>query len=565
VWPIIHRELLIESRRAALYTLRLLAGSALTAWLALNWLVASGSAAAVGTVVFQELSNAIYIAIWLGAPFLTADCLSREKRDGTLGLLFLTQLTALEVVVGKSLVHGVRALSFLFATAPIIAVPYLMGGVSIHSILSVLASCLGALALALGAGLLASASARQRRWMFVQAVVWTLLFGSVHAHLARPTLAMAMPAPVAAPPAVFFNPPPPPQYLLRSAPPNRAVVFNPSGGAPPAIGFAASRFSAFTVASGCGLALVLIMLAAARRIRSEWQDKPLSRRQLWWLRTFCLPLFWRSLFQSAMRRELNRNPITWLQYYSTWDRAVKLVWCGLALMIDTHLITTLHRGQREVMGLEALFAVALAYTAASSFRRERQSGALELILVSPIAREEIIVGRLRAVRGQFFPAAVALIIPWPLLATMFGDSGFDTLAIVQCGFILATYWSLPVLGLYFALGSRNFFRALMSTVFFGLLVPFALTQVGGLLIPGRAGFEDTCILAMIYQAATVALLSPLLLPLMKNVGQASSLPVLAASCRQNDRARMPRPPADKMSAPHSQAGSKRSAALPTRV
>jgi ABC-type transport system involved in cytochrome c biogenesis permease component len=497
VWPIIHRELLSESRRAALYTLRLLAGSALTAWLALNWLVASGSAAAVGTVVFQELSYAIYLAIWIGAPFLTADCLSREKREGTLGLLFLTPLKALEIVLGKSLVHGVRAWSFLFAAAPIMAVPHLMGGVSMNSILSVLASCLGALALAMGAGLLPSANARQRRWVFVQTVMWTVLFGAVHAHLARPALALAMPPPVALPVAAFLGP---------------SVPRLPSG---LAIGFGASPPSAITVASGCGLVLVLIVLAAAGRIRSEWQDKPLSRRQLWWLRTFCSPRFWRSLFKSAMRRELNRNPITWLQYCSTWDRVAKLVWCGLALMIDTHLITNLHRGPRDVLGLEALFALALAYIAATSFRRERQNGAFELILVSPIAREEIIVGRLRAVRGQFLPAAVTLIIPWPLLATLYGNEQFLRMAIVHCGFILATYWSLPVLGLYFALGTRNFFRALVSTIFFGLIIPFVLTQLGSLLIARQASFEDACILAMIYQAATVALLSPLLLPLIK--------------------------------------------------
>lgn len=491
--------------------LRLMAGSALTAWLAMNWLVASGRATAVGTVVFQELSDAIYIAIWLGAPFLTADCLSREKREGTLGLLFMTPLTALEIVVGKSLVHGLRALSFLFAAAPIIAVPYLMGGVSMNSILSVLASHLSALALALGAGLLASASTRQKRWVFVQTAVWTVLLGSMHAHLARPALALVTAPPAAPPGRVFFSP------SGARLPPGTTFGANllpaPVTGVP--VGLAASPLRMVTVMSASALVLILIVVAAAGRVRSEWQDKPLSKRQIWWLHTFCSPVFWRSLFKSAMRRELNRNPITWLQYYSTWDRVAKLVWCGLALMIDTHLITTLHRIPREVLGLEALFAVALAYTAASSFRRERQNGAFELILVSPIAREEIIVGRLRAVRAQFLPAAVALLIPWPLLATMFGSPQFEQSAILQCGFIVATYWSLPVVGLYFALGSRSFFRALLSTFFFGLIVPFALTQVGAVLISPRAGFEDACVLAMIYQAATVALLSPLLLPLIK--------------------------------------------------
>ena len=269
----------------------------------------------------------------------------------------------------------------------------------------------------------------------------------------------------------------------------------------------AAPLQAATVSLACVLVLVSIVLAAASRIKSEWQDKPLSKRQLWWLRTFCSPLYWRSLFRASMRRELDRNPITWLQYYSTWDRVAKLIWCGLAVMLNTHLVTTLGQIPDKLFGLEALFALALAYTAASSFRRERQNGAFELILVSPMARNDIIAGRLRAIRAQFFPAAFVLFLPWPWLATLMGDNRLESLALLQCAFIWATYWSLPIVGLYFALGSRSFLKALLNTCVFGLAVPYALTQTASFLLSQRAGFEEGCGLALIYQIIIVALLS----------------------------------------------------------
>ena len=123
-WPIILRELRAEARRPVHYRLRLLAGTAFTAYLAFYALVAVQASAAVGAAVFQAINFNIYLTIWLTAPLLTCDCLSKEKREGTLSLLFLTPLTALGVVIGKSFVHALRALSFLLAAAPVVTVPY---------------------------------------------------------------------------------------------------------------------------------------------------------------------------------------------------------------------------------------------------------------------------------------------------------------------------------------------------------------------------------------------------------------------------------------------------------
>ena len=67
--------------------------------------------------------------IWLGVPLTVADCLSRERREGTVGLLFLTPLKARDIVLAKGLAHGLRALTLWLATLPVMALPFLLGGV----------------------------------------------------------------------------------------------------------------------------------------------------------------------------------------------------------------------------------------------------------------------------------------------------------------------------------------------------------------------------------------------------------------------------------------------------
>ena len=66
----------------------------------------------------------------LAGIFLTADCLSEEKRDGTLGLLFLTDLRGYDVVLGKLIATSVHAVYGLLAIFPVLALPLLMGGVT---------------------------------------------------------------------------------------------------------------------------------------------------------------------------------------------------------------------------------------------------------------------------------------------------------------------------------------------------------------------------------------------------------------------------------------------------
>src|SRR5262249_41854281 len=91
-----------------------------------------------GGTLFGGLHLTLFLSIWIIVPLLAADCISRERRDGTLGLLFLTRLRPQEVVGAKGFAHGMRALTLWLAVLPALMIPFLLGGVGWHeAVLSV--------------------------------------------------------------------------------------------------------------------------------------------------------------------------------------------------------------------------------------------------------------------------------------------------------------------------------------------------------------------------------------------------------------------------------------------
>ena len=47
-----------------------------------------------GGRLFGYFNTLLFFTIWILVPLVTADCISSERREGTLGLLFLTPLRA---------------------------------------------------------------------------------------------------------------------------------------------------------------------------------------------------------------------------------------------------------------------------------------------------------------------------------------------------------------------------------------------------------------------------------------------------------------------------------------
>src|SRR6266498_354892 len=160
VWPVIVREVRVQARQRFTYTLRMLGAAAVLGAL-VSWALSQGLLPGQGGHIFVYFHCTLLWAIWILVPLSTADCVSREMREGTLGLLLLTYLTARDIVFAKGLAHGLRALTLWLAALPVVVIPFLMGGLPWQSVALSCAINLSSLALALAASVLASSYCRE--------------------------------------------------------------------------------------------------------------------------------------------------------------------------------------------------------------------------------------------------------------------------------------------------------------------------------------------------------------------------------------------------------------------
>ena len=108
--PVAERELRVASRRPGTSRTRVL-GVLVALVVALLFLglwafdSSSFSGFSHGRTLFNVLIWLTFFAALASGLFLTADSISEEKREGTFGLLFLTDLRGYDVVLGKLLAY----------------------------------------------------------------------------------------------------------------------------------------------------------------------------------------------------------------------------------------------------------------------------------------------------------------------------------------------------------------------------------------------------------------------------------------------------------------------------
>ena len=130
--PIVERELRLASRRDGTYWSRV--GGATTAIIIIGWILITqsnaGLVATAGRVTFRVLAGiAAFMAVG-GVLQLASEAFAREKREDTLGLLFLTPLKPIDLVAGKLISTSLVAFYRFVAIVPLLALPLLLGGVT---------------------------------------------------------------------------------------------------------------------------------------------------------------------------------------------------------------------------------------------------------------------------------------------------------------------------------------------------------------------------------------------------------------------------------------------------
>ena len=161
--PVIDMEMRSASRRKWTFTIRLLfaiAGAGACLVVLMLPRLSSREKGQTMLVILSYLSLAFCLII---GGFLTADCVSSEKREGTLGLLFLTPLKGTDIVIGKMVCHGLQVLYGLCATFPMFFIPLLTGGVTWGEVSRILLALGLALFLAASVGMFVSVFAMEAR------------------------------------------------------------------------------------------------------------------------------------------------------------------------------------------------------------------------------------------------------------------------------------------------------------------------------------------------------------------------------------------------------------------
>jgi len=494
VFPVVARELRVASRRPWTYWSRLAAaalGLAITAWM----LVLRGWAGArlTGEPLFYMVSAVGLGFALLAGLLFSADSVSSEKREGTLGLLFLTDLRGIDVTLGKLTATSLGAFYGLLAVMPLLALALLMGGVTMADYGRMVLVLVVTLYSSLSLGLLASVLTTDVR----RAVFLTFLFLLVlisGGPLVNSSVSWVM-GRMALPTATISQWE---QNWMSVATP--FVAFYRAHGTPYAAGSRQFLQSISYVAATSIVALAY----ASWRLPHVWQEKGTQDRRRPLKKLLERLRFPGESSQRLFRRHLlDRNPVTWLTA-RYWIREW-LFWLfmvgslGFVFLLSSGVIG--ERWWEPELGLLVGFGFHLALKfwvaneAPRQFLEDRTSGAIELLLSTSLTVEDILRGRWLALRRQFLGPLVAVLLLdlfWlgSIVTARVRFDGPEVLwvALVFMLILVVDLWALAWAGLWAGLVSRG--RATTTGLIARILIlPWVLWMTGMAALAALAALE----------------------------------------------------------------------------
>src|ERR1035438_8819303 len=326
--PIVARELRVAARRRGTYRMRLtLAFGALLTGAVIFIATLDKSAQQTGQYIFQGLSWLCLLYCLLGGRRWTADCLSEEKREGTLGLLFLTDLKGYDVVLGKLTATSLAGFYGLLAVFPMLAIPLLLGGITSGEFWRIVLVLVDTFLFSLVVGVFGSALSRDyRRAMAANLMLLLVLIA------AGPACAAAIgyfPPTHRFVPELFFCCPPFSLYLSQDS----------------AYTLRSAQFW-WSVGSIHGLTWLLLLLASWIAPRS-WRDQPAGVGVRRWRAFWHACSYGRAAPRQAFRkRSLDVNAFYWLAARARLKPVQ--VWTFLVLVAVLWLVALLFGGSAWV-------------------------------------------------------------------------------------------------------------------------------------------------------------------------------------------------------------------------
>ena len=486
--PVFAFEWLMTARRWQTYAMRSLTvlpllGAMWIVWQEQVGRTATGKMSIVQQVnVSKEFSGTTAMIllglVGLAAPAAAAGSICLDKARGNLTLLFATDLSDAEIVLGKLAARLVPVLGLILCATPVLLIATLFGGIDPVGVVGTLLVVLGCAVFGCTLALTLSVWGRKTH----EVLMATYVFGILYL-LSAPILAGVQSGlPTGWWPSWFptfrdllqYNP----IFLVLAA------IEGPPPGMQPVTLWTQATFL------GLGLAASVVLVGVAtwriRRvvIRQLGQGERASRRRARWSidaidperlgrRGRRLVRLLRLYRRIVPRPSLDRNPVLWRECQrkrpSRWDLVVwgtYVLLCGgfslyaIGLMIDGR-----RSGRQLGMVVNALQVAGgllmLSVSAATSLAEERQRGSLDVLMATPLPTRSIVWGKWW---GTFRSVPRLLILPSLLTFALSCYTGHLWGVALMAALILAYGAAITSLGLALATWMPRMGRAVGTTV-----------------------------------------------------------------------------------------------------
>ncbi len=502
IGPVFQRELAISPRRRAIYIARTAYVGVLLILMSTAWLVLTGTQvvrdvgdmARFGVVLFQILAPLQLALVMFSSGLLAASAVAQEKDRRTLVLLLLTNLTNSELVLGKLMASLLYIFVLVAAAVPLFMLTALFGGVSFDQIGRMFAVTV---VTALVAGSIGSLLALWREKTFqalAMTVLLLVLWLALGEIVASGALASGWLGLSAQSWATAFSPW---QAVLEAT---RPYLHDD-----PALGPLGTPVNLFlVVGTGMFVLLSIVAIAMVRVWNPSRETRQMTREDETWHRQSIWgaehdmaqegaaaqaapdqtagqkPAATTSTDKSPARtRQVWDNPVIWREI-RTWAYGrkvlvIRLVYLLLFAMTVAALYWMLQSGDpltRETgsLALVPLLLLSLVLVnaqAVTSLTSERDTRALDLLLVSDLTPKEIVFGKLG---GIFYNTKEMILLPLALCGYLCyaGVLGFEN-TLYLAGGLLVLYLFAAMLGVHAGMiyvNSRSAVAISLGTVFF---------------------------------------------------------------------------------------------------
>lgn len=471
VGPVFTREAATAPRRPRLYIGRASYVGVLLVLMCTAWQVLAGTQevrnlgdlARFGAIVFQILAPLQLAVVMFFAALSAASAVAAEKDRQTLILLLLTNLSNVELVLGKLLASMLNVLVLIASALPVFMLLVLLGGVSFEQVGRAFAVTLAS---ALAAGSLGATLAfwREKTFQTLAMTALALVFWlAAWEAVARGAFGGGWLGVSAETVGAGFSPW---QAMLHATQP--AVETDPALGW---VGNSVNLFLLMALAAASLLNLLAVTMVRVwnpsrelRRGAEESEEKPETSAPVQ---------------KTGATREVWDNPIIWREM-RTWAYgrkilAVRLAYLVLFSLAFAGLYTLMHQEDRPSQAdLAAVLApfgvlslVLLNAQAVTALTSERDAKAIDLLLVTDLTPSEIIYGKLG---GVFYNTKEMWLLPMFLSGYLWygGAVSFENLLYLLGGWATLCAF-VAMLGIHSGMNyvsSRGAIAVSLGTVFF---------------------------------------------------------------------------------------------------